>query len=109
LRRWTLVIFVLGVLLFGWMLIADRLTPYTADASVRSYVIRVASEVSGKVIEVAVHDNQIVHTGDLLYRIDPNPFSIAVERAEASLAARLDRRSARARGACLSGDPGLGP
>ena len=43
-RRWTLVIFVLGVLLFGWTLIADRLTPYTADASVRSYVIRVATQ-----------------------------------------------------------------
>lgn len=87
LRRWTLVIFVVGILLFGWTLIADRLTPYTADASVRTYVIRVVPEVSGKIIEVAVHDNQIVHTGDLLYRIDPNPFRIAVERAEARLAA----------------------
>lgn len=87
LRRWTLIIFALGVLLFGWTLIADRLTPYTADASVRTYVARVVPEVSGKVIEVAVRDNQIVHTGDLLYRIDPNPFRITVERAEASLAA----------------------
>jgi multidrug resistance efflux pump len=87
LRRWTLVIFVVGVLLFGWTLIADRLTPYTADASVRTYVARIVPEVSGKIIEVAVHDNQIVHTGDLLYRIDPNPFRIAVERAEARLAA----------------------
>jgi len=87
LRRWTLIIFACGVLLFGWTLIADRLTPYTADASVRTYVIRVVPEVSGKVIEVAVQDNQIVHNGDLLYRIDPTPFRIAVERAEAKLAA----------------------
>jgi multidrug resistance efflux pump len=87
LRRWTLIIFVVGVLLFGWTLIADRLTPYTADASVRTYVIRVVPEVSGKVIEVAVRDNQIVHAGDVLYRIDPVPFRIAVERAEAKLAA----------------------
>ena len=35
LRRWTLVILVLFVLLFGWTLIADRLTPYTSDASAR--------------------------------------------------------------------------
>jgi multidrug resistance efflux pump len=87
LRRWTLGILVLGVLLFGWTLIADRLTPYTGDASVRAFVIRIVPEVSGKVIEVAVRDNQIVRTGDLLYRIDPNPFRIAVERAEAKLAA----------------------
>jgi multidrug resistance efflux pump len=87
LRRWTLIILVLCVLLFGWTLIADRLTPYTSDASVRTFVVRTVPEVSGKVIEVAVHDNQMVRTGDLLYRIDPTPFRTAVERAEAKLAA----------------------
>jgi multidrug resistance efflux pump len=87
LRRWTLAILVLCVLLFGWTLIADRLTPYTSDASVRTFVVRIRPEVSGKVVEVAVHDNQTVRTGDLLYRIDPTPFRIAVERAEAKLAA----------------------
>ena len=87
LRRWTLIILVVFVLLFGWTLVADRLTPYTSDASVRAFVVRMVPEVSGKVIEVAVHDNQIVRTGDLLYRIDPTPFRIAVKRAEAKLAA----------------------
>lgn len=87
LRRRTLLILAICVLLFGWTLIADRLTPYTSDASVRSYVVRAVPEVSGKVIEVAVRDNQIVRTGDLLYRIDQSPFRIAVERAEAKLAA----------------------
>src|SRR5215470_3074766 len=87
LRRWTLVILVLFVVLFGWTLVADRLTPYTSDASVRAFVVRIVPEVSGKVVEVAVHDNQIVRTGDLLYRIDPTPFGIAVESVEAKLAA----------------------
>jgi multidrug resistance efflux pump len=87
LRHWTLAILVLCALLFGWTLIADRLTPYTGDASVRTFVVRTVPEVSGKVIEVGVRDNQIVRTGDLLYRIDPTPFRIAVERAEAKLAA----------------------
>jgi multidrug resistance efflux pump len=86
LRRWTLAILVLCVLLFGWSLVADRLTPYTSDASVRSFVVRIRPEISGKIIEVAVHDNQTVRTGDLLYRIDSTPFRIAVERAEAKLA-----------------------
>jgi len=54
---------------------------------VRAFVVRIVPEVSGKVIEVGVRDNQIVRTGDLLYRIDPTPFRIAVERAEAKLAA----------------------
>src|SRR6516162_3421795 len=86
LRRWTLIILVICVVLFGWTLIADRLTPYTSDASVRAFVVRMVPEVSGKVVEVAVQDNQIVRTGDLLYRIDPTPFGLTVERAEAKLA-----------------------
>src|SRR5215469_1462258 len=85
LRRWTLIILVVFVVLFGWTLVADRLTPYTSDASVRAFVVRIVPEVSGRVVEVAVRDNQIVRTGDLLYRIDPTPFRIAVERAEAKL------------------------
>ena len=87
LRRWTLVVLVIFILVFGWTLIADRLTPYTSDASVRAFVVRTVPEVSGKVAEVAVRDNQTVRAGDLLYRIDPTPFRIAVERAEARLAA----------------------
>ena len=66
LRRWTLAILVVFVLLFGWTLVADRLTPYTSDASVRAFVVRIRPEVSGKIVEVAVHDNQIVRTGDLV-------------------------------------------
>src|SRR5215204_6113834 len=85
LPRWTLVI--LGIVLFGWTLVADRLTPYRSDASVRSFVVRARPEVAGKVIEVWVRDNQIVRAGDLLYRIDPLPFRIAVECAEAKRAA----------------------
>lgn len=87
LRRWTLVVLVIFILVFGWTLIADRLTPYTSDASVRAFVVRTVPEVSGKVAEVAVRDNQTVRVGDLLYRIDPTPFQIAVQRAEARLAA----------------------
>jgi multidrug resistance efflux pump len=49
--------------------------------------VRIRPDVSGKVVEVGVRDNQIVRTGDLVYRIDPTPFRIAVERAEAKLAA----------------------
>ena len=41
LRRWTLAILVLFVVLFGWTLVADRLTPYTSDTSVRAFVVRI--------------------------------------------------------------------
>lgn len=41
--------------------------------------------VSGQVVEIAVRDNQLVRKGQLLFRIDPEPYAIAVEQAEARL------------------------
>lgn len=46
--------------------------------------------VAGRVVEVAVRENQAVHTGDLLFRIDPEPLQIAVEQMEAQIAAAAD-------------------
>jgi multidrug resistance efflux pump len=59
--------------------------PWTRDGQVRGHVIQVAPRVSGMVIHIAVIDNQFVHKGDLLLKIDPEPFEIAVAQAEANL------------------------
>jgi multidrug resistance efflux pump len=85
-RRWTLIILAIVVLLFLYSIIADRMTPYTSQAIVQAYVVRVAPEVSGRVLEVGVTDNQKVTAGDLLFRIDPEPYQIALNQAEAKVA-----------------------
>ena len=59
-RRWTLIVLGLIVVLFLYSLIADRLTPYTSQATVQAFVVRMAPEVAGRVIEVNVIDNQRV-------------------------------------------------
>ena len=64
-RRWTLIILGLIVVLFLYSLIADRLTPYTSQATVQAFVVRMAPEVAGRVIEVNVVDNQRVAAGDV--------------------------------------------
>ncbi len=57
----------------------------------------ISANVAGRVVELAVHDNQAVHKGDLLYRLDDEPFRIAVRSAEAQLAtARLQVESLKA-------------
>ena len=48
-------------------------------------------EVSGRIVELAVTDNQAVKQGDLLFRIDPRPYEANLAKAEASLAA-LDKQ-----------------
>jgi membrane fusion protein (multidrug efflux system) len=59
----------------------------TNDAYVQAARVAISSNVAGRVVEVAVRDNQPVRRGDLLYRLDDAPFGIAVREAQAQLAA----------------------
>ena len=63
-------------------------SPWTRDGRVRAEVVTVAPDVAGLVLEVPVRDNQAVKKGDLLLRIDPARFELAVQEARALLAAR---------------------
>ena len=66
--------------------------PYvsTDDAFVRAAKESVNARVAGQVVEIAVHDNQRVKQGQFLFRVDPEPYRIAVDQAEARLgSARL--------------------
>jgi multidrug resistance efflux pump len=85
-RRWTLVILAICAVIFVYGVFADRLTPYTPQAVVQAYILSLAPEVGGRVVEIGVQDNQRVSAGQLLFRIDPEPYRIAVEQAEAKLA-----------------------
>ncbi|SAL11397.1 secretion protein HlyD family protein [Caballeronia peredens] len=62
--------------------------PWTRDGRVHADVITVAPDVSGMIIGVPVRDNQYVRKGDLLMQIDPSHYQIAVQEAEAKVAAR---------------------
>jgi membrane fusion protein (multidrug efflux system) len=69
----------------------------TENASLQTGMVAVTASVSGKVVEVAVDENQLVHKGDVLFRIDPDSFQTAVAAAEAQLAsARTDVGSTQA-------------
>ena len=62
--------------------------PWTRDGRVRADVINVAPDVSGAVVTMPVADNQFVKKGDLLMEIDPSHYRIAVQQAQANVAAR---------------------
>jgi RND family efflux transporter MFP subunit len=85
-RRWVWIVLVLCVLIFGYNLIADRLTPYTAHATVQAYLVGIAPEVAGNIVAVQVEDNQRVEQGDVLFAIDRNFYEAELETAEADLA-----------------------
>jgi multidrug resistance efflux pump len=52
---------------------------------VRAYVITMAPEVAGRIVELHVVDNKYVRRGDLLMVIDPTNYSISVSQAEAAV------------------------
>ena len=59
--------------------------PWTRDSVVRAYVVTMAPEVSGRIVEMPVRDNQFVRKGDVLMVIDPTDYRIAFDIAEASV------------------------
>ncbi|MDI4238186.1 HlyD family secretion protein [Bradyrhizobium sp. Arg237L] len=62
--------------------------PWTRDGHVRADVVAVAPDVSGLVEEVLIKDNQAVRKGDVMLRLDPERFHLAVRQAEAVVASR---------------------
>jgi multidrug resistance efflux pump len=83
-----IILIALGLLLFIYVygVISDRITPYTSQATVDTLLVQIAPEVTGQVTQVGVTDNGRVKKGQLLFRVDPQPFEIALRKAEADLA-----------------------
>nr|WP_047166600.1 HlyD family secretion protein [Sphingomonas sp. Y57] len=60
-------------------------TVSTDNAQVNAHVVEVSAEVAGRITDVYVSENQLVKKGDLLFRIDPQPYRIALMQAEAAV------------------------
>ena len=70
----------------AWLLWnAYMASPWTRDGTVRAYVVTVAPEVAGQIVDLPVRDNQFVHRGDLLMKIDPRDYRVAVDLGQAAL------------------------
>jgi multidrug resistance efflux pump len=81
----TLAAVALAVLL-GWAIWGVYMeAPWTRNATVRAYIVTMAPEVAGRIVELHVADNKYVRKGDLLLVIDPTNFRIAVSQAEAAV------------------------
>jgi multidrug resistance efflux pump len=59
--------------------------PWTRDGHVRAQIIKITPRVSGPIVALPVQDNQAVAKGDLLFKIDPRTYELAIEQAEAKL------------------------
>lgn len=84
-RRTTWLVLLIVLLLFVWYVASDRYAPWTDQARVEGWIVPIAPKVSGRVVEVAVTADQRVGAGELLARIDPRDYELAVQRAESNL------------------------
>ncbi|MBB5392976.1 MULTISPECIES: HlyD family secretion protein [unclassified Herbaspirillum] len=93
----TLLIFLLAIFLAWTLWQHYMVSPWTRDGRVRADVVNIAPDVSGQVVGLPVRDNQLVKKGDLLMEIDPARYQLALQQADAAVAARksdLDVRRA---------------
>jgi membrane fusion protein (multidrug efflux system) len=88
---------------YYWLTSGGSVT--TDDAQVKQDIVSVSPQVNGQVVEVHVRNGAKVKRGDLLFRIDPQPYHVALEQAEAQLAAaRLQTQVLRTTAAGTGGD-----
>ena len=88
--RWLkrlLVLIIIVVVAFGayaYFQIADYY-PNTDDAYVHAHVVNIAPRVTGHIVAIYVHDNQLVQAGQPLVKVDPRAYLYDVQKAEAEL------------------------
>jgi membrane fusion protein, multidrug efflux system len=90
-RRWRRIAAMISlplVLLIGgflyWQGLQGKVS--TDNAYVKQDMVAVAAEVGGKIVEVRVKEDQRIAAGQLLFRIDPEPYQLEIARADASIA-----------------------
>ena len=87
-RKITRIVLGICLVIFIWYVFADRYTPFTDQARIKSVIVPIAPRVSGYLTEINVRLHSIVYEGDVMFQLDKRPFELAVQTYEAELAAR---------------------
>jgi membrane fusion protein (multidrug efflux system) len=90
-RRWPRILAMLSVPMLlasagAYYYVSNDHYVSTDNAYVQQSKVSISAEVGGRIVEVAVKENQRVKAGDLLFRIDPEPFKLSVAQANAAIA-----------------------
>src|SRR5689334_23996100 len=88
-RRLLLMVVVPLILLVagGWFYLTGGRYQDTDNAYVQQAKVSLSADVAGRITAVNVNENQPVKAGDVLFAIDPQPYQIALDQANAALAA----------------------
>lgn len=109
-RNWlrTILLLIVPAILIiggGYYWLTSGASVSTDDAQVKQDIVSVSPQLNGQVVEVHVRNGAHVKRGDLLFRLDPQPYRVALEQAQATMAtARLQTQVLRTQAAGTGGD-----
>ncbi len=85
--RWVVVLVILAAVGVGGMYLWRYFNSYesTDDAQIDGHIDAISGRISGNVIEIDAEDEQFVHAGDVLVKLDPRDYEVALQKAEADL------------------------
>lgn len=87
LKYFSTILMAMLALMAGWWLWNYYMqSPWTRDGKIRAEQVSISSQVSGRIVDLKVKDNQFVNAGDLLFTLDKTAFQIAELNAQAQLA-----------------------
>ena len=84
-RFWVLLVVCIIIVLIFYYALLDRYTPYTSDAFIQTYVLQVAPQVDGRVVEIYVGNNEQAKKGQKLFSLDPRPYEYQAQQLQARL------------------------
>jgi membrane fusion protein (multidrug efflux system) len=84
-RRGLFALLPLALLVVGYWYVTGGRMMSTDDAYVEAEKVGLSTDVAGIVKDVDVHENEHVVAGQILYRLDPQQFQIALDNAKANL------------------------
>jgi membrane fusion protein (multidrug efflux system) len=85
LRQVLFALLPLALIAGGYFYVSGGAVMSTDNAYVQADMVGVSTDVSGIVKQVLVHDNQNVAKGEVLFKLDPEPFQLALDRANAQV------------------------
>ena len=85
-RKWITIAVGVGVVALAVIVLALNFShPYSVDAVVIQKTTPIVPQVSGRIVELAVKSNATVKKGDVLFKIDPDPYQEKLNQTEAAL------------------------
>jgi membrane fusion protein, multidrug efflux system len=81
-----------GAGVYAWLTSGQSAS--TDNAYLKQDIVSVSSDVNGRIVAVYVHENQMVKEGDILFAVDPEPYRVSLDQANAQIAAAQARVTA---------------